>query len=297
MVQELGKGAYGTVVEAVREDTQETVAVKVMSKLRAHQTPDKTAMYLRRECQMLELLQGKTEHVVRLHGIYEDSANVYVVTEKLGDGSLLDLMASRGGRVMEEEARWIAADIIDFIAACHRSGVIYMDAKPANFMLDSSNGRLVVKAVDLGCSHKVPLGCRLPFSRGTPLFMAPEVFRRSTGHESDLWSVGIILYFILTGRNPWFDDLEGVTPNDVSKKVVEEEVQYDETEWASISFEARDLVERMLTKDTEFRITAEQAAAHPWLAAKGSKNKPGVTNNITPLANPLSTASAPVSRM
>ena len=273
VIQELGKGSYGVVVEAEDETTGETVAIKIVSKVRPHKSPAQVAKLVRRECEMILALQEVSDRIVKLFGIFEDHQNVYLVTEKLNGGTVQEMLNKGGGKLCEDEARRVVADALRFLADCHGSGMVYSDVKPANFMLsrDFITGKFEVKAVDLGCTQMLPAGQTLPVRRGTPLLMAPEAYMASLCHKSDLWSLGIMLYIMLTGNNPWFDGINGLTPDDVMMRVLHDEVKYVEEDWEGVSREARNLVERLLVRLPNGRLSAEEALEHPWLSSENKQ--------------------------
>lgn len=283
----LGSGSFGTVYKAVDSTTGEHVAVKKLPKVRKNQKPSRTATKLQREADLLQLMQGATENIVRSVGRYEDDTFVYLVTEVLSGGTLEQWVAASGGKMAENDARWVLADVLDFIAGCHNRGFVYADAKPANFMLDDSEGQWRVKAIDMGCAQALPyLGARLELRSGTPLYFAPEVFQRSYGEQADMWSVGVMLYTIVTGRNPWFSSLKGVTPNDVMDKVLGNEIPYYDEDWAHLSPELKHLVAGMLCKDANKRISPTEALCHSWMQPLYDvdlEEEAMFANNIVPL--------------
>jgi len=278
---ELGRGSFGTVFTAVDQDTGARVAIKKIPKIRRNQQPSRTAAKLRREADLLQRLQGYSDRVVCYMGKYEDEFHVYIVTEVLEGGTLEEYAEVAGGSLDESTCKWLAADILRFFDSCHTCGVVYADAKPANFMIDGSDGSRKIKAIDLGCSQALDYeGERLEIRSGTPLYFAPEVFQRSYGTEADLWSLGIMLYQFVTGRNPWFSSLKGVVPADVEKKVLEEEIVYLPEEWSAVSPELQDLVRRLLTKSPTERITAAEALRH----ALFTSSQPGAyVSNVVPV--------------
>ena len=182
---------------------------------------------------------------------------------------------------------------------------MFSDVKPANFMLkfkldeetnaEDSSHPLVVKGIDFGCSQRLgdPEEHNMLTKRtGTPAYWAPEVFMRYYNHQADVWSCGMMLYEMLVGKLPFWDDIESCTPKQVHKGVMRGKVsfagkarQYDVYDsldgsqsldsWdaeecdaegnCGISPEAQDLILRMLDKNPASRITAEQALEHPWV--------------------------------
>mmetsp|Transcript_4319 Transcript_4319/g.15496 ORF Transcript_4319/g.15496 Transcript_4319/m.15496 type:complete len:455 (+) Transcript_4319:277-1641(+) len=243
-------------------------------------------------------------HSAQLVGAYEDKTHAHLVVELCSGGDLKRLLRKRG-TLTEREAGEITETALSFISHCHRKGFVFSDVKPANFMLkfkldeetnaEDSSHPLVVKGIDFGCSQRLgdPEEHNMLTKRtGTPAYWAPEVFMRYYNHQADVWSCGMMLYEMLVGKLPFWDDIESCTPKQVHKGVMRGKVsfagkarQYDVYDsldgsqsldsWdaeecdaegnCGISPEAQDLILRMLDKNPASRITAEQALEHPWV--------------------------------
>ncbi len=219
--------------------------------------------------------------------------------ERLRGGDLDQALAT-GGPLSERAAAAVAHECLKVVATCHAAGVMHGDVKPANFMLreaflaapatSSSDGgephvvptstatiESLVKdgnrpparwlaAVDFGCAQ--PLG-RASLNRrtGTPVYMAPEVFQRDYGREADLWSAGVMLYQLLSGRFPFWrslDDCRARSVDEVMRSVLGDPVPLSGGVWASKSAACVDLLAGLLDRDPGSRLTAADALEHPW---------------------------------
>jgi len=265
----MGQGSYGDVFEALDTERKMVVAVKRMTKFRDSNSVEKTLFKLSREVSLLRLMQD-SPYTIHLFDALEDDYSVYIVTELCSGGDLEDLIASYDRRVVPEAvlARCVS-QVLEFLQACHEQNVCFGDVKPSNFMLAEpvEEGRpLLVKAIDFGCSQRVHEGAPLQIRMGTPIFFAPEVFQKWYGVEADCWSVGVMMYLMLSGRFPFWsnDELANLMPQDVMDRVLSEEIQYPEETWEKLSPEANDLVRSLLEKDKYKRLSAAEALEHAW---------------------------------
>jgi len=347
--------SYGVVYLGIDKATGVEVAVKAMLKQRPRSTRERTLKKLVREAALTARVQA-CEGVVKLLGAYEDADRAYLVMERLRGGDL-EAALERGGPLPERAAASVARDVLRVIAACHASGCMHGDVKPANFVLReplvttaalrrrASAGPAAAAAalapahpfsslalpgaplppprwlvaIDFGCSQ--PVGrASLTRRTGTPVYMAPEVFRRDYGPEADLWSAGVMLYQLLTGRFPWWPrvaDCRACTVDEVMRAVLGGEVPYDYGPWVGalppagvagsilaappppLSPECHALVRGLLTRDPARRLTAEAALASPWFAAQlgaeecaGMEGEAEPSNNVVPMGGPEAYAPA-----
>lgn len=210
-----------------------------------------------------------------MYGVYEDDAKVYIIVEKCAGGNLFDRILS-GKTYNEKIASELCADILRVAEQCHERGVIHRDIKPENFLFclpplvktDSQEedciGLPPLKMTDFGLAEKYT-GKPLTEISGTPHYMAPEVIRQKYGPAADLWSCGAVLYVLLSGRAPFHQ--HGDTGfRQVFVRILNHEPNYTMPPWDGISDQAKDLCQKLLTKDPRKRITAAQALEHPWIA-------------------------------
>ncbi|KAG4059197.1 hypothetical protein PC123_g5877 [Phytophthora cactorum] len=265
----LGEGAFGAVYcalpmqqEARGGDLQLDLAVKIVPKSRVVSRKDYAA--LKQEGRMMVLLGG-TLNVVHFFGAYEDDTNVYLVMERCvgGDASErlsgekdLDLTANPK---QEERAKMYMRDILHVVWQCHLLRILHRDLKLENFLFADTKDDSPLKLTDFGGAAFLDEDEFLHDVHGTPLYTAPEVLKHKYAFPSDLWSCGVILYRLLSGRFPF-----------ESGPLLDERIQHEEIDlasspWTGISDEAKALVNQLLERDVSKRLTAEQALKHPWL--------------------------------
>lgn len=254
----LGRGATGRVLLATHISTGQKAAVKVVSKseLQDGEQPkdDNSLPYgIEREIIIMKLLTHP--NVLRLYDVWETSKALYLVLEYVEGGELFDLLVERGP-LQEHEAIKYFRQIILGTAYCHALGICHRDLKPENLLLD---GNLNVKLADFGMAALELNGKLLETSCGSPHYAAPEIVSglKYHGAASDIWSCGVILFALLTGRLP-FDD-ENIRNLLLKVQAGSFEMPDD------ISYEAQDLIDKMLTADPLKRINTEKILNHPLL--------------------------------
>jgi len=184
-------------------------------------------------------------------------------------GTIKARLDAGGGKLPEAEAAAVMRGVLDVLVECHRREIAYADVKPANFLVAGSGdgaGAVSVRAVDFGCSRRAPLtqAC------GSPLYIAPELLaQRRSGVAVDVWAAGVMLYQMLTGRLPFWSNLEleqvaALPPWSILAAVRSHEIGYPRPAWRGVSPEAKRLVASMLQRDPGARISAAEALAHPW---------------------------------
>lgn len=254
----LGRGATGRVLLATHDQTGQRAAVKVVLKLELgddEPTSDPTGLPygIEREIIIMKLLTHP--NVLRLYDVWETSKALYLVLEYVEGGELFDLLVERGP-LQEQEAIKYFRQIILGTAYCHALGICHRDLKPENLLLD---GDLNVKLADFGMAALESNGKLLETLCGLPHYAAPEIVLGLKYHGAalDVWSCGVILFALLSGRLP-FDD-ENIRNLLLKVQAGHFEMPYD------LSPEAQDLIDQMLTVDPIERITTEKVLLHPLL--------------------------------
>lgn len=254
----LGRGATGRVLLGVHQTTGQKAAVKVVSKSELGEDQAAKAGGLpygiEREIIIMKLLTHP--NVLRLYDVWETSKALYLVLEYVEGGELFDLLVERGP-LHEQEAVKYFRQIILGTAYCHALGICHRDLKPENLLLDAS---LNVKLADFGMAALESNGKLLETSCGLPHYAAPEIVSglKYHGAASDVWSCGVILFALLTGRLP-FDD-ENIRNLLLKVQAGNFEMPQD------LSPEAQDLIWRMLTVDPNDRILTSLVLSHRLLA-------------------------------
>lgn len=261
--KELGHGQFGTTYNAVDKVTGERFACKAIQK-KQMKLPI-AVEDVRREVKILQLLSGHP-NVVQFNAVFESDEMVYIVMEVCDGGELLDrILSKKDSRYSEKDAADVVRQMLNVVALCHLKGVVHRDLKPENFLFKSQKEDSILKATDFGLSDFRKPGKYFTDVVGSAYYVAPEVLKRRSGPESDVWSIGVISYILLCGRRPFWDKTEAGIFNEVLKK----KPDFREKPWPGISASAKDFVKRLLKKDPRSRLTAAQALSHPWVREGG----------------------------
>ncbi|ODN81930.1 hypothetical protein L202_02273 [Cryptococcus amylolentus CBS 6039] len=266
----IGEGSYGSVHIATHRLTGHRTAIKKI--------PKSFTPHLTREIHHHRRLHH--QNVVHLHEIIATESHIWLVTELCSGGELFDYLVERG-RMLEGEARRLFGELAVAVGWLHKEGVVHRDLKLENVLLD---GELRVKLGDLGFAREWQKGRLMDTYCGTTGYASPEMLacRKYLGVETDIWSLGIILYILLCGGLPFDDDDERVMKELIQKG------EYEEPDW--LSEDARALIRGMLQQDPSNRLTIEEILTHPWfektLVDRAFPN--GDSHSIPPSSNPAS---------
>ncbi|URE05386.1 calcium-dependent protein kinase [Musa troglodytarum] len=171
-------------------------------------------------------------------------------------GELLDrILAKKDSRYTEKDAAIVVRQMLKVAAECHLHGLVHRDMKPENFLFKSTEENSPLKATDFGLSDFIEPGKKFHDIVGSAYYVAPEVLKRKSGPESDVWSIGVITYILLCGRRPFWDRTE----DGIFREVLRNKPDFRRKPWPSISNSAKDFVKKLLVKDPHVRLTAAQA--------------------------------------
>ncbi|KAG1714899.1 Ribosomal protein S6 kinase alpha-1 [Nymphon striatum] len=198
--------------------------------------------------------------------VYEDSKHVYLVTELMRGGELLDRILSKS-HFHEQEASIVMETITNTVHYLHHNGVVHRDLKPANILYaDKTYQPQSLRICDFGFAKQLRAENGLLMTPCyTANFVAPEVLKKQ-GYDSacDIWSLGVLLFTLLAGYAPYANGPDD-TPGDIHCRISNGKLQLDTGNWTSISASAKDLVMKMLHIDPHQRLTASQVLKHPWI--------------------------------
>ncbi|XP_059640169.1 calcium-dependent protein kinase 28 [Cornus florida] len=263
----LGHGQFGYTYVAADKSNGDRVAVKKIEKNKM--VLPIAVEDVKREVKILQALTGH-ENVVQFYNAFEDESYVYIVMELCEGGELLDrILAKKDSRYTEKDAAIIVRQMLKVAAECHLHGLVHRDMKPENFLFKSKKVDSPLKATDFGLSDFIRPGKKFQDIVGSAYYVAPEVLKRKSGPESDVWSIGVITYILLCGRRPFWDKTE----DGIFKEVLKNKPDFRRKPWPSISNSAKDFVKKILVKDPRARLTAAQALSHPWVREGGDASE------------------------
>ncbi|XP_072322551.1 serine/threonine-protein kinase 33 isoform X1 [Scyliorhinus torazame] len=263
--QRLGQGSYGVVIEATHNGTGKKWAIKKVNREKAGSSGVKL---LEREVSILKLVDH--EHIIHLEEVFETPKRVYLVTE-VCEGGELSAILHRKKRLSEKETRHVIRSLASAIAYLHKNDIVHRDLKLENILVKSNESnseidmKLNIKVTDFGLSvQKGGVGSdkMLQATCGTPLYMAPEVLSaHQYTQQCDTWSIGVIMYTLLSGDPPFVANSEEKLAELVNKG----ELHFDDSVLQEISDGAKDVLSRLLKVDPAHRITANELLDNPWV--------------------------------
>ena len=263
MKEKLGNGKFGTVKLGIHKKTGKKVAIKIMKK-KSMTTQDLELQ--KREIEILKICQHP--NICRLLDVFENQEYIYIVLENLKGGDLFNYLESRDFTITQERARELSHEIATAIYYLHQFGIAHRDLKPENILMTSSSDDADPKLVDFGLSKIIGPGetCADPF--GTLSYVAPEVLLQKPYDKSvDLWSLGIIIYLLLSGTLPFDDDDD----REIARQTIHDEVDFSYHVWNTVPEEAKQLIRGLLEKDAANRMKLQDVLQHPWITGGESK--------------------------
>nr|AAI45243.1 EG212225 protein [Mus musculus]AAI50734.1 EG212225 protein [Mus musculus] len=255
----LGHGSFGTVKLACHLKTKALVAIKMV------ELSKKNIRGIRAEIATLEKLQHP--NIICLFQVLVTSKHINIVTEYIPGGNLFDII-KEDGSMHEEEARRIFGQVVSAVKYCHNQDIVHQDIKAQNILRDEEGN---VKIIDFGLAIRCRSGTLLKRQCGTKSCFAPELVLQEPydGKKADVWSLGVLLYFITTGYYPF----RGSTMKEMEEKIATG--TYDIP--THVSGQLENLIHQILTVPPEMRPSIEDIERHPWVK-KTEVNNPTVTD-------------------
>lgn len=232
MKQTLGEGSFGCVKLVVHKELNEERAMKVLKKKNIQIEND-----FINEISMLKSIDHP--NVVRIFECFQDEFNFHIVTEFCREGDLIQYIIKEQG-ICEETAAYIMKQVLSAVSYCHEKNIVHRDLKAENILITSqhSDGKVDIKVIDFGISCKIDPKKTLTKASGSPLYMAPEVFKKKYNEKCDIWSCGVLLYLILSGTPPFIaNSLEKLV-----QIIMKGQYSFAKPEWDHVSIVAKDLI-------------------------------------------------------
>ncbi|XP_026524517.1 calcium/calmodulin-dependent protein kinase type II subunit delta isoform X7 [Notechis scutatus] len=262
LFEELGKGAFSVVRRCLKITTGQEYAAKIINtkklSARDHQK-------LEREARICRLL--KHPNIVRLHESISEEGFHYLVFDLVTGGELFEDIVARE-YYSEADASHCIQQILEAVLHCHQMGVVHRDLKPENLLLASKSKGAAVKLADFGLAIEVQSEQQAWFGfAGTPGYLSPEVLRKDPyGKPVDMWACGVILYILLVGYPPFWDEDQ----HRLYQQIKAGAYDFPSPEWDTVTPEAKDLINKMLTINPAKRINASEALKHPWICQRST---------------------------
>ncbi|XP_036384277.1 calcium/calmodulin-dependent protein kinase type II subunit beta isoform X8 [Megalops cyprinoides] len=262
LYEELGKGAFSVVRRCVKLCTGQEYAAKIINtkklSARDHQK-------LEREARICRLL--KHSNIVRLHDSISEEGFHYLLFDLVTGGELFEDIVARE-YYSEADASHCIHQILDSVNHIHQHDIVHRDLKPENLLLASKCKNAAVKLADFGLAIEVQGDQQAWFGfAGTPGYLSPEVLRKEAyGKPVDIWACGVILYILLVGYPPFWDEDQ----HKLYQQIKAGAYDFPSPEWDTVTPEAKNLINQMLTINPAKRITAQEALKHPWVCQRST---------------------------
>jgi len=224
----LGQGSFGLVQQCVHKATGEKRAVKRLDK---EKMSANSRIRLNYEIDILKNLDHP--NILRLYEVFETKKYIYLVTEYCQGGELFDEIINRG-KFNERDAAVVIKQLLSAISYCHSKKVCHRDLKPENILIDNKE-TLSIKLIDFGTSQRFEDEENMELVLGTAYYIAPEVLKGHYDEKCDIWSIGVILYILLSGEPPF----PGSDDKEILKCVVQGKYGFTREVWKSRSEEAK----------------------------------------------------------
>ncbi|XP_053318776.1 calcium/calmodulin-dependent protein kinase type II subunit beta isoform X5 [Pelobates fuscus] len=262
LYEEIGKGAFSVVRRCVKLCTGHEYAAKIINtkklSARDHQK-------LEREARICRLL--KHPNIVRLHDSISEEGFHYLIFDLVTGGELFEDIVARE-YYSEADASHCLHQILESVCFTHSCDIVHRDLKPENLLLASKCKGAAVKLADFGLAIEVQGEQQAWFGfAGTPGYLSPEVLRKEAyGKPVDIWACGVILYILLVGYPPFWDEDQ----HKLYQQIKAGAYDFPSPEWDTVTPEAKNLINQMLTINPAKRITAHEALKHPWVCQRST---------------------------
>ncbi|XP_066538691.1 myosin light chain kinase, smooth muscle-like isoform X2 [Hoplias malabaricus] len=265
--EKIGVGKFGQVFRLTHKETGRVCAGKFY---RAPVSRDKEAA--RKEIELLKQLHHPK--LVQCLGAYDTRSEITLIMEYVAGGELFERIVDEHFEHTEPNSMQYMRQILEGVLYIHRKSIVHLDLKPENIVCVNATGTLI-KIIDFGLARKLEPGRPLMVMQGTPEFVAPEVINyEPVALATDMWSIGVICYILLSGVSPFQGNSDAETLALVTAAAWEFDPEFDD-----ITDEAKDFISKLLKKEKRSRMSCEQALAHPWMASSSSTSRVTKTLN------------------
>lgn len=269
------RGKFAAVRRCTHKESGQEYAAKCMRKRRRAQDVRHEIVH---EAHVLDL-SVRHPHIVRLHEVYETPSEIILVLELVPGGELQRVLDDEDC-VPERDAARLLRQILSGVSFLHEHNIAHLDLKPQNLLLTKPFPDCEVKLCDFGISRLITKGIEIREIVGTPDYVAPEVLHyEPISLATDMWSIGILTYVLLSGHSPFGGDSKQETFCNITRGTLE----FPSELFEGISNSAKDFVKRLLVRDPRERLSAKESLAHPWLSeCNGNSPVSGIELTLMP---------------
>lgn len=267
-LKKLGSGAFAQVFLCEHIPTGTNRAVKIIHKS-GLSNQQRDPIYQLKEIQILKSLDHP--NILKCYEIFEDDEKYYVATEYCSGGDLFGEILKMK-KFSEAQAAEVMFQLLSALTYCHEKNVIHRDLKPENILLLGEENGFTLKVADFGSSCILDTDRKLSGCFGSAYYVAPEVLKNNYNEKCDIWSLGVIMYILVTGRPPY----SGRDTESILEQVRTNPLVITPFKVLGLSDQSVDLLKLLLVLQPEQRINAKEAVQHPWITLHRSAGLPDV---------------------
>lgn len=268
---QLGSGNFAVVKLAIKRDTGEKFAAKIINKSLCAGKEDMI------ETEINVLKKVKHPYIVGMHDEFDTPDKLYLILDYVSGGELFDRIVDEGN-FTERDASRITKQMTMAIQYLHEKGIVHRDLKPENLLFRDNTKDSDILVTDFGLAKLLNDNEALKTACGTPNYVAPEILmQRGYGKQVDVWSLGVILFILLCGYPPFYDESDPV----LFEMIMKGKFDFDPRYWKEVTKDAKNLISNMLQVDPVKRYNTQQVLAHPWIAGGASLPKVNLSKSIS----------------
>ena len=261
---EIGSGKFAIVKKCLNKETNIEYAAKYIRKRRGGGRRGAKMEDIKKEVDILHQIDHP--NIIQLYEVYETKLEVILVLELVSGGELFDYISEKD-HLSEEEASAFIKQILDGVEHLHSKNIAHLDLKPENIMLLNKNSTRI-KLIDFGLAQMIGPNSNIRAMMGTAEFIAPEIVSyEPLSLATDMWSIGVITYILLSGASPFLGDEQQETYENITSVTY----QFDEEYFSSTSDLAKDFITNLFVKNSRKRGTVQSCLQHPWIKPKEKK--------------------------
>jgi len=257
LLEFLGRGKFGEVKKCREKSTKHLLAAKF---IQIHKEQDRIEA-----CNEIEIMKAlQHPRLLQLYDAFDTKNDICLIMELITGGELFERVIDDDFILTERLCELYMMQICEGVHFMHSCNIVHLDMKPENILCLNRDGHRI-KIIDFGLARKFDPTKQLKVLFGTPEFVAPEVINFDRiGFGTDMWSVGVICYVLLSGLSPFM----GENDNDTYANINRVNFDFDDESFTDISDEAKDFISKLLIKNKEKRLLAHQCLSHPWLTRR-----------------------------